>query len=209
VPAFSMTYKFATKVVGTLVSYVSFESSSGEGAFAGAFDSSNGKLWYEARMDRLDAGSSRPGNTGWSRHIRIYADVLESGSDLTLEDYSGIYSDVGEASSKVAGFYGRVATAQGSTAAGLYVHENYTDGTVTRGQLADPTDVKWLLANSTGACVGIGGASTCTGNTGMNVKSAAANGNFFLIPTNTTYTGAAAWMAASTGLTFTSATFAD
>ncbi len=76
-----------------------------------------------------------------------------------------------------------------------------------RTTLANPTATEWTAVGN--ACNAMGGSGTCASNAGINVKSAAANGNFFLIPTNSTYTAAAAWVAANTGLSFTTATFAD
>lgn len=204
IPAASMTFKFATKVTGNLVEFASMETGQGEGAFQGAFDSSTGEVWYEARMDRFDATCSRKDrDCGWSRHIRLYADTEGTGTTATVQTYSGIYSDVQKST-----FSGRVMTAHGTRAEGLYVRE-FSNSGGTRAQLADPTHSNWVLANSTGACIDIGAASTCTSNTGLNVKSAAANGNFFMIPTNTTYTTAASFLTAATGLTFTTAAFTD
>ena len=204
IPMASMTFKYATKVTGTLSEIISVEDGDGDTGFAGAFDSATEKVWFETRINRFDDSCRSTRDCGWSRHFRLYGDTSGLSSEIVLDGYSGVYTDV-----QKTGLSGSMSTVSGNTAEGLFAR-GYNNSGGTREELADPTSVPWVFINDAGACVNIGGGATCTSNTGIDAKSSAANGDFLLIPVlSRTFSDAATWAAALTGLTFTSVTFAD
>lgn len=113
----NIDYQLGTKVNGNSVEFVSTEGAgtTRAGVFAGKFDSSTGKLWYEGRMDRIDCTTS--GSCGWNRHIRVYADLSTDGNHR-LEDLSFGYSNI-QGPPGQSGYAGAVVTATGNLTAGI------------------------------------------------------------------------------------------
>lgn len=203
VDAIGKTFQMATNITGGQVSFVSSEQDdTGEdGAFAGTYDTSSGEVFFESRMDRYDGGCGTS-SCGWSRHIRLYANTQGGGASTEIEDYQGIYTDI---SKNGANGSGRVATAKGNLTDGLYVRY-YSSPDVTRATLADASDNTWTTT-MTSTCYG--GSATCTANTGIDFMSAGSNGNFLLLPTDTTYSDGLTWAGSLDGLSFTTVNFSD
>lgn len=115
IPALGLTFKVASKVTGTTLSFITHESWTKEGstgASQGTYDTTTGKLNFESRNDRIDCATS--GRCGWNRHARLAATLTPS-ADIKGEvqsisfAHSNIQSPPGQS-----GFGGHVITASGS-----------------------------------------------------------------------------------------------
>jgi len=176
ITSMGMTFKLGTKVTGSKVEFITFETSSStkNGATYGSMDFSTGVLRSEARMERLDCTTS--GSCGWNRHIKLYSTFTMSG--LTPVDmstisfaYSNIQTTPGQSSNG-----GVLITASGDLTSGikarLWQATNGSGGasaskanTYTAANWTEVTNTKCYTSSSETASscgAGIGGFSSNT-----------------------------------------------
>ncbi|MGZ3770875.1 MAG: hypothetical protein ACXVCP_12175 [Bdellovibrio sp.] len=212
VPNFGI-FKVATKVTGTKIEFLVLEDQNSitankTGSYAAAFDSSSGNLWFEARHDRFFASTTGScGNScGWSRHIRILANMTmdAAGNPNGLVSVQGVSAALGTNTGP--SYSSDINTISGDMTNGLKAR-NYANTVInSQSALADGasytehTNTKCYLANSSaGTGCGTGIQLTLSG-----------TANFPFSQAGASYTSPTSWMTGlTTGLSFTTVTFAD
>lgn len=206
------TFKFATKVSGSTISFIAMEDQSANhpnktGAYGASYDTTTGVLYFEGRHDRYACTES--GSCGWSRHQRIYANLaLNASGDVTgVEDFSGVATDISNMSAPP--YQGTAVSMKGNLTDGLKARA-WTYSNTTEGNLDEKASYTETTAN-TYCFTSSSDTGPCTGNSGIDLP-AGTNNKFFMLPSGSggsAYTSPTTWFGSVTGFTFTAADFVD
>lgn len=90
--AFDAKLKATATVTEIAVSSVGINDPNQFDAYAAKYDSSTNTFTYEGRFDRIDSGGGG-GTGGWSRHIRVFAD-LDSSANIMPEKIEVAYANL-------------------------------------------------------------------------------------------------------------------
>ncbi|MDG0817692.1 hypothetical protein [Bdellovibrio svalbardensis] len=200
-------YRFAAKIVGTTVEFLTSEdqtanSANKTGSFAASFDILTGELRYESRSDRYLCAEIS--SCGWSRHDRILATVAMSNGVITaVSNIQGASADVYDG--RNGQYSARSSTIKGNLADGLkarYFHVQSTNVDADLGDSAKYSEVVNNRCYTNGSDQG-----DCGANTGIAFPQ---NGPFvFGLHPTANATTSLSWAAQLQGLKFSSVTFAD